>query len=231
MAVHINGGTMDYRNAQAAPNNHLAGIAVVVGVHLLTAWLVVSGVGSTIITAVLPPPIVITQVVQEPEKLPEPDVIENLAPPILTLPVLPISPIDVIPPDVPVIRGSDKSDKGLPNTGDVGKVTDTPVGNGDAGVGPNVGAGTIAVGVACPNSQSIRENMRYPLQAQRAGLQGEVEVEFTVSAAGVISGESIVSSTNRAFNSAALLATRQFKCVGQGQDVKVKVPYSFKLAD
>jgi periplasmic protein TonB len=119
----------------------------------------------------------------------------------------------------------------LPNTGEGGKDAGTPAGNGEAVVAPKVGTGTIAVGVACPNSQSIRENMRYPLQAQRAGLQGEVEVEFTVSAAGVISGESIVSSTNRAFNSAALLATRQFKCVGQGQDVKVKVPYSFKLAD
>jgi periplasmic protein TonB len=67
------------------------------------------------------------------------------------------------------------------------------------------------------------------MQAQREGLSGEVEVEFTVSAAGVVSGETIVSTTNRVFNSAALFATRQFKCQGQGQDVKVKVPYSFKM--
>jgi periplasmic protein TonB len=222
---------MDYRNAQAAPSKHLTGIAVVVGLHLFMAWLVVSGVGSTIICVFTPTPLVITSILQEPEKLPKPDVIENLAPPILTLPVLPISPIDVIPPDVPVNRGLDRPDKGLPDDSKIGKDAGTPAGNGEAVVAPKVGTGTIAVGVACPNSQSIRENMRYPLQAQRAGLQGEVEVEFTVSAAGVISGESIVSSTNRAFNSAALLATRQFKCVGQGQDVKVKVPYSFKLAD
>ena len=220
---------MDYRNEQASPSKHLTGISVVAGVHLVMAWLVVSGVGITDIDVVPTKPVVLLPVIDAQIKPPKPKQIEPLAPP--TVVVTQITPPEI---EIEQPRGSVPTiisvPLGLQSTGE------KSVGNtGDAG--EKVGAAAVrvaasaSVGVACPNSNAVRENVRYPAQAQRDGLQGEVEVEFTVSAAGVISGESIVSSTNRAFNSASLLATRQFKCVGQGQDVKVKVPYSFKLAN
>jgi periplasmic protein TonB len=104
MAVHINGGTMDYRNMQAAPSKHLTGIAVVVGLHLFMAWLVVSGVGGTIVITVFPPPIAMTPIAPEKEKLPEPTVIEDQAPPILTVPVVPLTDFDDPRPIVAPLR-------------------------------------------------------------------------------------------------------------------------------
>ena len=88
-----------------------------------------------------------------------------------------------------------------------------------------------SVGVACPNSQQIRTEIKYPPQARKDGLQGEVLVEFTVTASGEIKDIDIKSSSNRAFNSASINATRMFKCNAQARDVRVQVPYSFKLVD
>jgi protein TonB len=62
-------------------------------------------------------------------------------------------------------------------------------------------------------------------------LQGDVLIEFTLSAAGEIKDIEVKSSTNRAFNTASINATRQFKCNAQARDVRVQVPYSFKLVD
>ncbi len=148
---------MDYRNAQAAPSKHLTGIAVVVGVHLFVAWLVVSGVGGRIIRDVIPPPIVITPIAPEKEPLPEPRTIEEQAAPKIAGPVFPIIPIDVMAPDVPVKRSADRPDTGLPHDGKVGIESAAPLGNGDAVGGSKVGSITTAIGVACPNSQSVRE--------------------------------------------------------------------------
>jgi protein TonB len=96
---------------------------------------------------------------------------------------------------------------------------------------PAAAAPSTNVGIACPNSQKVRGEIQYPTQARREGLQGEVTVRFTVSAGGQIKDAAVVSSSNRVFNSVSLNAVRQFNCVGQGQDVVVEVPFSFKLTD
>lgn len=221
---------MDYRNAQAAPSKHLTGIAVVVGVHLLMAWLVVSGVGATIIFDVVPP-LVVTAVIPEKPVLPEPKKLEELAPTKFEIPLVQPPTIEVLQPKAPPISTVTLDRRAETNFLTTGVAE--PVGNVSNGISTVVYDAPISisasVGVACPNSKSVQESVRYPMQAQREGLSGEVEVEFTVTAAGVVSGERVVSTTNRIFNSAALLATRQFSCQGQGQDVKVKVPYSFKM--
>ena len=88
-----------------------------------------------------------------------------------------------------------------------------------------------SVGVACPNSQQIRTEIKYPVQARKDGLQGEVLIEMTIAANGEVKDVEVKSSSNRAFNSVSIAASRQFKCNGQGRDVRVQVPYSFKLVD
>ncbi|MBL8523321.1 MAG: energy transducer TonB, partial [Betaproteobacteria bacterium] len=88
-----------------------------------------------------------------------------------------------------------------------------------------------SVGIACPNSQQVRTEIKYPPAARKDGLQGEVLIEFTVAANGEIKDIDIKSSSNRAFNSVSVAAVRQFKCNAQARDVRVQVPFSFKLAD
>jgi protein TonB len=88
---------------------------------------------------------------------------------------------------------------------------------------------TPSLATACPNSQAVRNSVRYPLAARRDGLEGDVVARFTVGANGTIRDVAIVSSTNRAFNSTVAQAVAQFSCAAQGRDVAVEVPFSFRL--
>jgi protein TonB len=87
----------------------------------------------------------------------------------------------------------------------------------------------VNVGIACPNHMDVRSRTPYPPQAQRMGLSGEVLLEFTVMPGGEIANVNVVKSSNSIFNGAASTAVAQFRCIGQGQAVKVRVPFVFKL--
>ena len=96
----------------------------------------------------------------------------------------------------------------------------------------NTGAiATGALGVACPNAQRVREDMRYPVAARREGIQGDVLIRFVVGVSGEIKNINTVSSSNRALSNSAVAAIKQFSCAGQGQDVLVEVPFNFRLND
>jgi protein TonB len=70
----------------------------------------------------------------------------------------------------------------------------------------------------------------YPRQALLDGVEGEVLIEFTVTASGEIKNVEIKSSTNRIFNRPALAVVQsKLTCQGQGQDVRVQAPVSFKI--
>jgi periplasmic protein TonB len=85
------------------------------------------------------------------------------------------------------------------------------------------------LGVACPNAAQVQGGMRYPAQAAREGLEGDVTARFVVTAAGEIKNIAIVGSTNRVFNNVVTQAVQQFGCRGQGQDVTVEAPFTFRL--
>ncbi|MFY9477654.1 MAG: TonB family protein [Aquabacterium sp.] len=75
----------------------------------------------------------------------------------------------------------------------------------------------------------MRAETRYPVATQRRGISGDVLVEFTVTAQGALDNAHVVGAANSLLASAALEATRKFKCQSQGAPVRVQVPYSFKM--
>jgi periplasmic protein TonB len=85
------------------------------------------------------------------------------------------------------------------------------------------------LGIACPNAAQVQGNMRYPAQAVREGIEGDVIVRFVVAAGSEIKNVTIVSSSNRIFNNVVRDAVQQFGCRGQGQDVVVEAPFTFRL--
>jgi periplasmic protein TonB len=85
------------------------------------------------------------------------------------------------------------------------------------------------LGIACPNAAQVQGNMRYPAQAVREGIEGDVIVRFVVAAGSEIKNVNIVSSSNRIFNNVVTQAVQQFGCRGQGQDVVVEAPFTFRL--
>ncbi|WP_157225881.1 energy transducer TonB, partial [Burkholderia humptydooensis] len=85
------------------------------------------------------------------------------------------------------------------------------------------------VGVVCPNSDTIRASMQYPKEAQENNITGDVTIEFVVDAEGNITNERVAQSADPVLDRAAYNTVKRFKCVAQGQAVRVQVPFSFNL--
>ncbi|MEP7156839.1 MAG: TonB family protein [Betaproteobacteria bacterium] len=210
---------MEFVLKRSNPGGNITGLAVVVALHVVIAIGFMNALVRPMITPA-PPTTYVTPLNPEPPKPREP------------LPRIDVNPVPrlyvpaIVPQPPPVIDTtiiSTMSDPVMPMT--------TP-GTQVAVLQPGITEKTApssSVGIACPNSQSVRSNMRYPPQARRDGLQGDVVARFLVAANGDIRNINITSSSNRAFNSAVVSAVGQFSCVGQGRDVVVEVPFSFRL--
>jgi TonB family protein len=83
----------------------------------------------------------------------------------------------------------------------------------------------VNVGAVCPDHVAVLGKLQLPPQLQ--GQSGKVLVEFLVGADGAISGVTVAKSTNRMFNNTAIAAISRLHCQGQGQSVRVQVPFVF----
>ncbi len=95
---------------------------------------------------------------------------------------------------------------------------------------PTPPAGPKSARVVCPNYVQVMSSISYPREALLDGIEGEVVIEFTVTGKGDIKNVDIKSSSHRIFNRPALSAVQSgLTCQGQGQDVRVQAPISFKI--
>ena len=211
---------MDYAQQQRSPGKHLTGIVAVLILHAVLGYALINGLATKVMDVIKKP--TETKIIEEVKKLPPPD-----TPPPPPPKMVQILPTFVPPPEVMV-----QAPVTAPVISNRTAVA-PPVYAPPAPPAPVVAAVAPppSVGVACPNSQEIRTSIKYPVQARKDGLQGEVIIEMTIAANGEVKDVEVKSSSNRAFNSVSIAASRQFKCNGQGRDVRVQVPYSFKLVD
>ena len=203
---------MDYAQQQRSPGKHLAGIGAVVILHIALGYALVNGMAKRLVEASRA--IMETKIIAEVNK-PRDDTPPPPPPKLVQLP-----PAFVPPPEVQIAAPPPTINPTITN------VTRAP-----APVKAPPVAAPIHVGVACPNSQKIRAGIRYPTRARRDGLEGNVLIEFTVAADGSIKDIDIKSTTDRVFNDVSINAVKQFKCNAQGRDVRVTVPFAFKLVD
>ena len=208
---------MEFVLQPRSPARSFAGLAIVTGLHIAIVLGLMYGLARNHVKFNLPAPIDWVSIVDTP-------------------PPLPRLPMQAARQSVPVITPQEMVlDIPLPVADTLAPpATDAPpVPDGNPVAGrPITGAGAAAsasLGVACPNAQAIRSTMRYPAQARRDSLQGDVLAQFVVGADGDIRDLRILSSSNRAFNGAVMSALMQFSCIGQGRDVSVEVPFSFRL--
>jgi periplasmic protein TonB len=206
---------MGYAEQQRQPGKHAVGIVVVIILHILLGWALASGLARDVARIVLP--VTETVIIEEKKKPPPPPktvvVQQTFVPP----PEVQIQQQNIPPPVI-----SNPTPVAPP-------VFERPA--PPAPVVQTAPPAAVSVGVACPNSQEIRTTIKYPTQARKDGLQGDVEIEFIVGTSGEVKDVTVISSSNRAFNAVSVNATRQFKCNPQGGDVKVRVPFSFKLTE
>ena len=208
---------MDYAQQQRQPGKHVTGITVVLVLHVIVVYALVTGLARKAMDVIKQP--MTTKVIEEVKKPPPPD-----TPPPPPPKLVQIIPTFVPPPEVQI--SSPVQQVVISNPTPVAPPVYAPP-------KPVVAAPPAppSVGTACPNSQQIRTEIKYPAAARKDGIQGDVLVEFTVATNGEIKDVDVRSSSNRVFNSVSVNAVRQFKCNAQARDVRVQVPFSFKLTD
>ena len=209
---------MDYAQRQRQPGKHLTGITVVVIFHIVLGYALVNGLARQVIDVIKAP--LETKIIEEVKKPPPPD-----TPPPPPPKMVQVMPTFVPPPEVQV-----QVPVAAPVISNVTAVA-PPVYAPPAPPAPAISSGPINVGIACPNVQQIKKEIKYPTQALKDGLQGLVVLEFVVAANGDVKDIEVKSSSNRVFNSVAISNTRKLKCLGQGRDQRVTWDVEFKLAD
>lgn len=212
---------MGYAEQQRQPGKHAVGIGVVIILHILLGWALASGLATKAVRIILPETEAVI-IVDKPKPPPPP--LEPPPPPKQVVVVQTFVP----PPEVQIQQ--QLQPPVIQNTTVVAPTVFAPP-TPPAPPAPIAPPAPVSVGIACPNSQQIRSDIKYPTQARKDGLQGEVLIEATVGANGEIKDVEVISSSNRAFNSVSINSVRLFKCNAQGRDVRVQVPFSFKLSD
>jgi protein TonB len=208
----MNATTLNYAQQSRNPARHLTAISVVVLLHLIIAYALINGLARKVVEIYQKPVEVAiladipTQVIEQQQTPPPPP------PPPKPRPVIqPPKPKPPAPrPKIPVA------------------VTPAPV----TSVAPSVASGPprpVSVGVVCPNHLAVRSRVPYPPLALQQGLNGEVLIEFTVGVGGEIGNVQVLKSSNAMFERAASGAVRGLRCVGQGQPVRVRVPFAFRV--
>jgi protein TonB len=210
---------MNYAERQRNPGKHLAGITVVIAFHILLVWALANGLARKVVEVVKGP--LETKIIEEVKKPPPPD-----TPPPPPPKMVQVMPTFVPPPEVQIAAPVIQSPISNPTP------VAPPVYAPPAPPAPPAPVAAPTVGVACPNfKQTLQAELKYPLQARKDGIEGEVLLEFTVAANGEIKDIEVKNSTNRVFNNPSINTVRQFRCQGQGRDVRVQVPISYKLTD
>jgi periplasmic protein TonB len=213
---------MNYAEQQRNPGRHLIGTSAVILLHVVVIYALVTGLARKVVEVVKGPieVKVIEEVIKKPP--PPPDVVPP--PPKMAAPPPPFIPppeINIAPPPTPApaISAITQEAPTAPQAPVIAKPAETPA------PAPAVRSARVA----CPNYIEVMQAISYPKEALKDSIEGEVVIEFTVTASGQVKDTIIKSSTNRVFNRASMAAVSQLSCQGQGQDVRVMAPISFKL--
>ena len=182
---------MDYAQQYRNPGKHVVGIGVVIVMHLLLAWALMSGLGKQIVDVIKAP--IETKIIEE-VKPPPPPPPENLPPPPKFAPpppsYVPPPEVQVQPPPTPAptITTTQVAPPPAPVT-----IAPPPVVAPPAPPAPpaprRAASPAIANAAACaPKSED------YPPAAIRANAVGTTKVRFAVGPDGKLAGAEVVKS-------------------------------------
>jgi periplasmic protein TonB len=217
---------MQYTLREQSMGKSVSRLGFVVGIHVMLGAALIATLNRAPSVSIAPPPISVLNPTQPSKPTPPETPREMTKANLSTVRTIVIPPIDI------AIEN--------PSVTDAVSVTATPTTpseNRDSLSTTTDGAVTAPIaanlGIACPNAAQVQGNMRYPAQAVREGIEGDVIVRFVVAGgvggAGEIKNIAIASSSNRIFNNVVTQAVQQFGCRGQGQDVVVEAPFTFRL--
>jgi protein TonB len=224
---------MDFARQQRSPSRNLIGIGGVIVLHVIIIWALLSGLARKVVE-VIKGPIEVKVIEEVAKKPPPPPEVLLPPPPKLAAPPPPYIP----PPEIQVAQPQTNAPtisafRTDAPTGPQAIAPQRPVETAPAprpAPAPKPAPPAIqSASVACANYREVMGQIVYPRGALKEGLEGEVVLEFTVTAKGEIADRAVKSSTNRIFNSASMAVLDNLKCDSQGRDIKVQAPITFKL--
>ena len=214
---------MDLYQTQRDPTRKLVGLGAVIVFHIILVYALITGLARKVVDVVKGPieVKVIEEVIKKPppppELLPPPPKLQAPPPPFIPPPEINIQPPPTPAPTITAV------------TPEAPPAPQAPVIAPAPAPAPPAPAVQSAA-VVCPNYREALSSVAYPREAALDNIQGEVLAEFTLGANGQIRDIVIKSSTNRVFNRPAIqMIQTRLTCKGQGQDVKLSLPISFKL--
>lgn len=213
---------MDYRFEPRDPSRRFKGFIIVVAIHALIGWGLVSGMARKGLDFIKKPleAVVIQEVIIPPPPPPPPpkkietpkEMVKNEAPP---------------PPYVPPAEVTPAVTSNAPFIASTSVVPTAPVAIAPPPPppAPVVAAGPkrSAIGLACPTQ--VTPEM--PRKAIQDGTEGVVKAQITIKG-GVIQDVTIVSGP-RVFHAAVRAAVLQYKCVTDAAEVVATQDFNFKL--
>ena len=201
---------MDFAQQQRNPSKHLVGMSIVVLLHVIIVYALVTGLARKMVEVIKQP--LQTKLIEEIKKQPD-----DLPPPPPKL--LPPPPPFVPPPEVQIQMPSTVSSGAITTTTSVKPVATAPV------AAPKV---AVRRGVAPVH----RVNPVYPKNAARDNIEGVVEALLSTNGNGDVVRVTITKSIPRGvFDNEAIRAMMQWKFKGEGGDDVYAVEVEFKLAD
>jgi len=213
---------------QHDPSSRIKGIAVVVLLHVLMGYALVSGMARKALDVVKKPleAVVIQEVIIPPPPPPPPPAPppKQAEPPKVQAPPPPfVPPPEVAPPVVsnaPVIVAA-------PTPAPAPAVIAAPAPAAPAApVGPVPAPPApkrLAIGLACPTQ--VAPEM--PRRAVKDGIEGVVKVQILVKN-GAVQDVTVLSGP-KVFHEAVIAAVKRYKCVADGPEVVATQEFTFKL--
>jgi protein TonB len=216
---------MDFSKRQADPRRHVTGLAFVILFHAVIVYALLTGLAKKVVDVVRAP--IETKVIEEVTKPPPPPEVVVPPPPKMEAPPPPFIP----PPEVqiaapPPVQPTITATTPTPPVATVITPTAPPVTAPPAPPAPAV----VSAAVVCPNYSTKMGEAVFPREAIRQGLEkGEALIQFTLTSSGEVKDVKALSATHAIFARSSIRVVSEYKCVGQGQDVIVKVPFGYKL--
>ena len=218
---------MQFGQQQSDNRRRAVGFGAVLLFHGLLIYALVTGLAKKVVDVVRAP--IETKVIEEVKKPPPPPEVVVPPPPKLEAPPPPFIPppeiqIATPPPPQPTITATTPTPPPAPVT-----ITPAPPPVAVAPA-PAPAPATAAASVVCSNYATVMGDVAYPREAQRQGIErGEATIQFTLSASGEIKDIKAVRSSHQIFARSSIRIVSEYKCQGQGRDVVVTVPFSYKL--
>jgi protein TonB len=220
---------MDYARQQRDPTRHMLGIGVVILVHGLVIWALLSGLGQSVIQIIKKP---LNATIIEEVKLPPPPPPPPPPPKkIIEPPKAPPPPIDtyVPPPDIPIQAPTTAPvitaiTPAAPTEPHVIQAPPPPVAAPAPAPKPAVRRGIVRLAGDDPT---------YPRDAIRAGVQkGRVVARLSIDEKGNVTEVNItVSDPPRVFDKAVRAALEGWKFKAEGEKYVGEVEINFTLKD